>query len=137
MNINLVGLAFLDAAEEIDCYWTFETDDDTRIILFTAENLLQLQDFITVIEIDVKLFKTWLKFFSFIPLKVYDGSNVQEPQLTLMNQQHSEKSHKDLPPSLYTTGPTAVVRIDHAKLLAASKTLSINSLQLRVAKVFN
>jgi len=53
MNINLVGLAFLDAAEEIDCYWTFETDDDTRILVFTAENLLHLQNFITVIEIDV------------------------------------------------------------------------------------
>ena len=71
-----------------------------------------------------------------ISIKVYDGSNVQEPELTLMNQQHSEKSHKDLPTSLYTTGPSAVVRIDHAKLLAASKTLPINSLQLRVAKVF-
>ena len=69
-------------------------------------------------------------------IKVYDGSNVEEPELTLMNQQHSEKSHKDLPTSLYTTGPSAVVRIDHAKLLAASKTLPINSLQLRVAKVF-
>ena len=55
MNINLVGLAFLDAAEEIDCYWTFETDDDTRILVFTAENLSQLQEFITVIEIDVWL----------------------------------------------------------------------------------
>jgi len=55
INIDLTELAFRDAAVEADCYWTFKTDDDTRILVFTAENLLQLQEFITVIEIDVYL----------------------------------------------------------------------------------
>ena len=70
-------------------------------------------------------------------IKVYDGLSDEEPELTLMNQEKSEKSRKDLPPSLYTTGPSALVRIDHAKLFAASRTLPINSLKLKVAKVFN
>jgi hypothetical protein len=48
MNIDLVGLAFRDAAEEADCHWTIKTDDDSRILLFKAENLLFLQQFITV-----------------------------------------------------------------------------------------
>jgi hypothetical protein len=42
-------LAFRDAAESIpDCYWTFKSDDDSRILLFSAENLLEMQEFITV-----------------------------------------------------------------------------------------
>ena len=55
INIDLTELAFRDAAVGADCYWTFEADGDTRILVFTAENLSQLQEFITVIEIDVWL----------------------------------------------------------------------------------
>ena len=50
VNIDLVGLAFRDAAEGKDCFWTFETDDETRILHFTAENLLHVQEFITVLK---------------------------------------------------------------------------------------
>lgn len=107
INIDLVGLAFRDAAEGKDCYWTFETDDETRILHFTAENLLHVQEFITI----------------------YDGLSIKESKLTLSVNQEQSDGLK----SLYTTGRSALVRIDYAKLLEASRTLP-NSFNLRIAK---
>jgi hypothetical protein len=56
-------------------------------------------------------------------------------KLLLKDQVVLEKSRKDLPPSIYSTGKSVLIRIDHAKLLAASKTAPLNSFQLRIAKV--
>ena len=53
----------------------------------------------------------------------------------LTKQEQLEKYHKDSPPAAYTTGYTALVYIDHAKLLSASRTLPINALQLKISKV--
>ena len=46
-----------------------------------------------------------------------------------------EKSRKDLPPSVYTTGQSVLIRIDHLKMISTSKTLPIDFFNLRIAKV--
>lgn len=113
INIDLVSLvARAGATKGADCYWSINSDDDTRILLFSAENLLHLQEFVTI----------------------YDGLSFEEPELTLANQVQSEKSRKDLPPAVYTTGPSALMRIDYMKLLKASTTLPVSALKLRIAK---
>ena len=66
-------------------------------------------------------------------MSVEDGN-----KLLLKDQVVLEKSRKDLPPSVYSTGKSVLIRIDHAKLLAASKMsddVPLNSFQLRIAKV--
>ena len=55
--------------------------------------------------------------------------------LTTENQMVLEKSRKDLSPSVYTTGQSVLIRIEHLKMISNSKTLPIDFFNLRIAKV--
>jgi len=120
--VDLVALAARDAADAnevavADCYWTFTTADD-RILVLSATNLQQIEAFVDI----------------------HNGLSVEEGnKLLLKDQVVLEKSRKDLPPSVYSTGKSVLLRIDHAKLLAASKMSDapLNSFQLRIAKAVN
>ena len=68
-------------------------------------------------------------------VQIHDGMSVNDATLLLKNQVVLEKSRKDLPPAVYSTGKSALIHIDHAKLLAASKMAPVNAFQLRIAKV--
>lgn len=56
--------------------------------------------------------------------------------LLIKDQVVMEKSRKDLPPPVYSTDQSVLIRINHVKLLVASKSdAPLNSFQLRIAKV--
>ena len=67
--------------------------------------------------------------------KIHDGMSVDDATLLFKNQVIHENYRKDLPPAVYNSAKSVLIRIDHAKLLAASRMAPINSFQLRIAKV--
>ena len=81
---------------------------------------------------------TWRKCNLFLT-KIHDGSSLvleKSNKLTIKTQVVLEMSRKDLPPSVYTTSQSALIRIDHEKLLSAAKSLPTDYFQLRIAKVY-
>jgi hypothetical protein len=54
----------------------------------------------------------------------------------MKNQVVLEKTRRDLPLSIYTKGQSALIRVNHSKIISASKTLPIDFFKIRIAKVF-